>query len=328
MDVAASVARVVERFRVDDRVTVRHRLDDGSATDVVGWITAIDAERIEIVSPVDRRSTVPRDRIILARKVPPAMGGRPPAKVTAEELERAALPGWIGDSEPLGSWTLRSAGGFSGRANSCLAIGDPAMPYDRAAEAIIGYYTERGLEPRVQTVADSEVERRLGELGWQRTYVPTTVMVQPLSALLGTHPRNPRVEIDTELTEEWWQAFGRYRPIDDQRDAERIARRVVAGVPPVGLAAVRSPDSGRIVALGRGHVGEDWLGLSALWTDPDHRRTGLATMIMRELGHWAARLGARNTYLQVAKANTEAIAAYSQLGFTPHHDYVYLKPLA
>jgi hypothetical protein len=78
MDVAA----VVARFKPDDRVTVRHRLADGSATDVVGWITAIDAERIEILSPIDRITTVERNRIILARRVPPAMGGRPPSRVS------------------------------------------------------------------------------------------------------------------------------------------------------------------------------------------------------------------------------------------------------
>ena len=27
--------------------------------------------------------------------------------------------------EPLGEWTLRAGGGFTGRANSCHAVGDP-----------------------------------------------------------------------------------------------------------------------------------------------------------------------------------------------------------
>ena len=44
------------------------------------------------------------------------------------------------------------------------------------------------------------------------------------------------------------------------------------------------------------------------------------------LGHWAARRGARYGYLQVASANQQAITAYERLGFTPHHEYHYLKP--
>ncbi len=317
MDAAAAV----DRFKPDDRVTVRHRLDDGSATDVVGWVTAIDTERIEIVSPIDRITTVRRDRIILAKQVPPAMGGRPPSKVSADELELAARASWIADSEPLGNWTLRSGNGFSGRANSCLAVGNPGMAYAQAAQLIIDYFTERGLEPRAQVIAGSEAEQALRELGWQQTYVITTVMAQPLVGLLGDHPRNPRVEINTDLTNEWWQSYLQYRPVPDHQ----VARRILAGNPPVGLASIRS-STGVISALGRGHVGGDWLGLAALWTDPDHRRNGMATMIMRELGHWAARYAARSVYLQVAKENTGAIAAYSGLGFEPHHDYLYLKP--
>jgi ribosomal protein S18 acetylase RimI-like enzyme len=246
--------------------------------------------------------------------------------VTADELEQAALSGWIADSEPLGGWTLRSANGFSGRANSCLAVGDPGVGYQRAAQVIIDYFTERDLEPRAQVIAGSPAEQALNDLGWQQTYVVTTVMAQPLAGLLGDHPRNPLVEISSELTDQWWQAFLQYRPVADHRVSDdESARRILAGVPPVGLAAIRS-SAGKIAAVGRGHVSGEWLGLAALWTDPDHRRNGMATMIITELGHWAARYGARNVYLQVAKQNTGAIAAYARLGFAPHHDYVYLRP--
>jgi hypothetical protein len=46
-------------------------------------------------------------------------------------LERRALPGWLALHEPLGEWTLRAAGGFTGRANSCLAVGDPGARSSR-----------------------------------------------------------------------------------------------------------------------------------------------------------------------------------------------------
>jgi ribosomal protein S18 acetylase RimI-like enzyme len=209
-----------------------------------------------------------------------------------------------------------------------LAVGDPGVGYQQAAQLIIDYFTERGLEPRAQVVVGSPAEQALAGLGWQQTYVITTVMAQPLAGLLGDHPRNPLVEISTELTDQWWQAFLQYRPGADHRALDdQAARRILAGAPPVGLAAIRST-TGMITAVGRGHVSGEWLGLAALWTDPDHRRNGMATMIITELGHWAARYGARNVYLQVAKQNTGAIAAYSRLGFAPHHDYAYLKPAA
>ena len=78
----------------------------------------------------------------------------------------------------------------------------------------------------------------------------------------------------------------------------------------------------------RGHLAGGWLGVAALWTDPAHRRQGLATAVLRGLGRWAARRDARWCYLQVDAANAGAHAAYERLGFALHHRYRYLAPSA
>ena len=101
---------------------------------------------------------------------------------------------------------------------------------------------------------------------------------------------------------------------------------ILDGQPPRAFAAVDRGE--RPVAIARGHLSGDWLGLAAIWTHPDHRRGGLATDLTRALGHWAARRGARNVYLQVASANAAALAAYGRLGFVRHHSYRYLRPPA
>jgi ribosomal protein S18 acetylase RimI-like enzyme len=49
---------------------------------------------------------------------------------------------------------------------------------------------------------------------------------------------------------------------------------------------------------------------------------------MAGLGHWAARQGARYSYVQVATVNDSAIAAYTRLGFVHHHRYLYLAPVS
>lgn len=308
--------------QTDDRVTIRYRLEDGSATDVVGWITHLTADRVEVVSPVDRTTLVDRRRIILAKRVPPARGGRAPERWTADELERAAAAGWIADREPLGSWLLRSAGGFTNRANSCLAVGDPGLPYDQAAEMIIDFYSRVGLEPRAQVINGSAADQALRDLGWAPTGIETVVMTSALSGLIGDHRRDPRVRLSDDLADDWWRAFLEYRPVGDHE----VARRILTGPPPVALAGVRM--DGAVASLGRGQVSNEWLGIAGLWTRPERRRRGLATMIMIELGHWAARLGARNVFLQVETGNTGAIAAYESLGFRPHHEYLYLRPEA
>ena len=104
---------------------------------------------------------------------------------------------------------------------------------------------------------------------------------------------------------------------------------ILEGNPPRAFASVVGQGSGdhsELVAIARGHRTEDWLGLAAIWTRPDHRRRGLAAAMTAALSHWAARQGARYAYIQVASVAEPALAAYTKLGFVHHHSYVYLTP--
>src|SRR3712207_1843347 len=63
-------------------------------------------------------------------------------------LELLATRGWRGgDEAPLGDWLLRAGGGFTGRANSALVVGDPGMPLPDAVDAVPRWYTDRDLRP-------------------------------------------------------------------------------------------------------------------------------------------------------------------------------------
>jgi len=309
--------------QVGERWVVRHRLADGSATDVTGWLEELTPHRIRLRLLRGGEAAVDPATLIGARRVSIAYGGPDPRRTSAEELEQVAARAWVAEWEPLGEWTLRAGGGFTGRANSCLAVGDPGLSLASAAERVVAYAKGHGIEPRIQVVAGSETEQGLRELGWVETYVRTTVLVTRLSTWLGEEAPYGRADVIDSWTPEWGSAYGRSRPTP--ADPE-LVRRILTSAAPRAFAQVAGPDE--LVAIGRGQVTRGWLGLSSVWTDPEWRRQGLATAVMRALGHWAARLGARSAYLQVASENADAVQAYQRLGFQPHHDYRYLRPAA
>src|SRR5215475_5872296 len=93
--------------------------------------------------------------------------------ISIDDLERAATSGWQAtEQERLGDWLLRAASGFTGRANSALAAGDPGRPLTEAIEAVCRWYAARGLPPMIAVSypagqpGESALDRLLASLGW------------------------------------------------------------------------------------------------------------------------------------------------------------------
>jgi N-acetylglutamate synthase len=312
--------------RIGERWVVRCWLPDGSATDVVGWIDALHPTSVQLATLDHPARVIQRSMIIVARRAPAAAGGPHPRRISAHDVQRHALPGWLAWHEPLGEWTLRRADGFTRRANSCHAVGDPGMPIQQAAGQIISFAVAHDIPPLAQVIEGSPEEHALQRLGWVSTDQPTAVLTSRLADFLEGRPAEPAAKITETLQPNWEEAYHRSRP--NSADPA-IVRMILEGNPPRAFAAVaaqRRDDHSELIAIARGHRNEDWLGLASIWTRSDQRRRGLATAMMAALGYWAARQGARYAYLQVATPNEPGIAAYRSLGFIHHHAYRYLAP--
>jgi N-acetylglutamate synthase len=67
-----------------------------------------------------------------------------------EDLQAVAALGWRAvDSDRLGDWRLRASAGFTDRANSVLAMGDPGCPPDQAVNRAVQWYLARQLRPLI-----------------------------------------------------------------------------------------------------------------------------------------------------------------------------------
>lgn len=314
-----ALPEIIPAVRLGERLVVRHRLPDGSATDVIGWVIGLTEDAVVLCDHLGSTSTIPRTTVLAARRLPLARGGRDPMRTSPAELQQVTLHGWLGDSEPLGEWTLRAAGGFSARANSCLAVGDPGLAVAEAAARIISYAASHGAYPWAQVVEGSQEDEALQGLGWREVHVTTDVLVARLTELLDSTHSQRSVAVGETLEPGWEQAYRVSRPSTaDPADV----RRLLDNGAPRAFASASGP--GGVLAIGRGHVRDDWLGVAAVWTAPEHRRQGWAAAILAGLVQWGARRGARNAYLQVAADNEAARRAYERLGFRRHHRYRYL----
>lgn len=292
-------------------MTVRRRTPSGAATDVVGDLVSYDGTTLLVRDRDGVEHSVSRGDVVAGHPV----AARPVPRRTAE-LERIAAAGWPAvETEPLGEWLLRAAGGFTGRANSVLALGDSGLPAGEAAERVGAWYAGRGLPGRAAVVLPSPEDDAFAAAGWtpqDSVLVQTADIAAVLDAL---PPAAVEVAVRPEPTDGW---LGRYTA---RGRVTAEGRRVLTGGPSVGFAQIG--DGAAPLGIGRGVVVAEWLGISAIEVDPAVRGRGYGKAITRTLLEWGAGHGATRAYLQVQSGNGPARALYASLGFRTHHRYRY-----
>lgn len=306
---------------VGKRVSVRQLVEiaDGhpTFTDTVGVLASWDGGVVCVTRRDGRTVRIAARSLVAGKVVPPAPARRAPGvpAVSVRELAEMAARAWpAAETERLGGWTLRAAGGFTRRANSVLVLGDPGLALERALDRVAAWYAERGLPVRLQVPDDTPQAAALDALGWIREG-DTLVRTAPLAPLLsaGGGRDTPEPALTRTPDAAWLAAYHRTGELAD------AALKVVCGGPSVWFATMPG-------AIGRAVVDGRWAQFGAVEVVPERRRQGLATAVMGALARRAYAEGATAAYLQVEADNAAARAMYEAMGFADHHAYHYRRP--
>jgi GNAT superfamily N-acetyltransferase len=293
------------------RIVLRYRRQDGilpPLSDVVGELASLTPTTAIVTGP-HGPVTVDRAWIVAARPVAPH-------RRQILELERVARLGWrAAERAELDGWLLYADQGWTGRANSVLPLVTPRRPLAELLAQAQRFYAERGLPLQIQLplpargLLDAELAGRCWSV--QR---PTVMLSAPISG--AGSGSDERVRLDQVASPAWLQGY-HYRggPLPEH------AVRLLTRHDQVRFASLSR--DGSVVGVARGAVDEGWLGVTAVEVAASHRRSGVASALMRALRDWGRDQGASKCYLQVDAGNAGALAFYQQLGFTEHHRYHY-----
>ncbi|GAA4690313.1 hypothetical protein GCM10023215_28690 [Pseudonocardia yuanmonensis] len=308
-----------------ERVALRYRIGEREGrplhTDAVGPLSDGGAGTVVVDT---RKGPVQVDQtaVVAVRVVPPAPARRASWSAVArlENLCADAWPALV--DEPLGGWRLRAAGGFTGRANAALAVGDPGLPIAAALDRVRGFAAEHGIPARLQTPMGSPWSESAKREGWvldggHEAGPEVAVLVADLRGLAAAAAPAVDVTLTPNPTEDWWAVTG--------APASKAQRHVLTAAARPGFAVARAADGTPIGAV-RAAVVADHLHLSRLATRPEARRRGVGTALTAAAAAWGREHGARWAVLQVALHNEAARAFYARLGCTEHHRYHYLGP--
>jgi GNAT superfamily N-acetyltransferase len=264
-------------------------------TDLLGVCTAwgggVCVVRPETGPPV----SIPIADIVSGKPVPPRPSVR--QRVPAADAQRRGFALFADlETRPLGDWVLRrSPTATARRANSVLAFGPAGVP--GAYEEVVAFYDGHRARPIAAVLPDSEEDALFRGHGWvpeshdADTVFQLAAVSQAARSLRGARADGVRVALDVA---------------GDQATARLLL------------------DTGEQVGGGVAAYADDWVGFRSLEVAPEHRRRGLALVVMAELLGWGAERGATTAYLQVLGDNEPALALYARLGFREHHRYRYL----
>ena len=273
--------------------------------------------------------------IVTGKPVPPRPSVR--HRISAEDAERRANAAWPAlVTEPLGDWLLRASGGYSSRANSVMAVGDPGVAFSEAEQAVLAFYERHRLPAWAQVVVGSEAHHAFDSAGWlpaRPDEADSLFQIASVSMASRAVRRSlpavvPAVSLSTTADSAWLA--------DDSRARAQLptAIGVLEGPDEVAFASVRAsigaaqlnaPVNPPVIAKGRAAYSDDWVGITDIEVARSHRRQGLAVAVMGALLGWGAERGATTAYLQTRGDNGAALALYERLDFRTHHTYRYLR---
>lgn len=223
------------------------------------------------------------------------------------------------EQEWLGRWLLRAGGGWTGRANSALPLGDPGRDVGDAVRTVEAWYERRGLPPLIAVPlpgADA-LDAVLRDAGWPITHGALVQTAAPAEILrrLPARPDLPAIEVAEDPDDDWLAAY-HYRGGALPAHAVAILRGGDARFASIRLR-------GEVLAIGRFVVASGMAGITAMEVAGARRRGGVGSHVLRGMVEHAGRDGAERVWLQVDPDNTAAQGLYARAGFRTHHRYHY-----
>lgn len=221
--------------------------------------------------------------------------------------------------EVYDGWIIRTANGYTKRANSISPYYESFFDLDEKIEFCENYFMKKGLDTVFKLLQDENC-LEVDELLEKRGYVKESLVSVMKAPLADINFKLGDLLIDSEFSEYWFEFFVRERELGVQ-DAHTL-REILKKNDHKNFYVFKKVDE-RIVAGGLGVIEEDKLGIYNIFVCPSVRGRGYGKEVLKRIMVEGRRRNVEWAYLQVEKENKNAIKLYEKLGFEEIYTYWY-----
>ena len=227
----------------------------------------------------------------------------------------------------LDGWLVRLSPGKARRARCVNALAPGRLSVaDKLALAGVAF-AEAGLPLLVRITRFTQpagLDDQLADQGYT-VLDPTRVMVKPVLETGPPAPLPPGLSFEPIDAPAFAQAVGALRDSPPGECAAHAHRLAHSPVPYRGHV-LRDAATSQVLACGQFAREGHFVGLYDVFTHPQARGRGLASLLCERLLCVSATEGAKQAYLQVAADNDAALRVYQRLGFVDGYGYHYRQP--
>lgn len=226
------------------------------------------------------------------------------------------------EEESYGDWVLRAADGYSRRANSALAIGDPPEGIQAALDHVQTWFRSRELEPclKITPLATPSLAEALDARGW--TVKTPSVVLRRTSEHAVEPTRTVDVSWTSAVADEWFEPLVTWDEELPEQGAHH--RALLERMPHPRFAVLR--DDGHVAGAVVASVDGDQAHIYDLVVDPLLRGKGTGSAFFGQILSDLFLDGIAAVTLQVLETNEVARRLYQRTGFVEVHRYHYRVP--
>jgi len=237
---------------------------------------------------------------------------------SVRQYESLTLQTWPAlETQEYDGWILRSAEGYTGRANSVYPLGESSLPLLHKIAFVEDWYTQRGLPAMYKLTEASqppELASQLDALGYMRSTdsLVQTADLQPVADFVP----DESAWLTAEHLPQWLQGYG----VLSGKSAEQLEglHKILSHIH-TPLCAFLLPG----LSAGMAILAQDTIMLVHLIVAPEQRGKGYGRALTQNLLAWGMSQGAKRAFLQVTAENTAARRLYAGTGFETHYHYWY-----